>query len=147
MLLRPGSAPSPAGGEAIVEYYGDGTWRGWRMIRSGDWKLVQVPGTETLLYNLKQDPEEWQNLAGDPRHEGIRRELAARVSAGWNADACDERRWRSQERRVAILQATGRGEPRSWQHPSAPVPHPNPAYRAGASGEFQFSASGGTSEK
>ena len=122
----------------IVEYYGDGTWRGWRMIRAGDWKLVHVPGTEELLYNLRDDPEERVNVAEDPSHQEVRRSLSAQVRAGWDPDDCDERRWQSQERRVALLRALGRGEPRSWQEPSPPVPHPNPAYRPGKGGGFQF---------
>jgi choline-sulfatase len=128
-------------GEAIVEYYGDGTWRGWRMIRRGDWKLIHVPDTEEVLYNLRQDPEEWQNLADDPAHREVRDSLSNKLKLGWDPDLCDERRWQSQERRMAILRALGRGEPRAWQQPSTPIPHPNPAYRPDASGPFQFSFS------
>jgi choline-sulfatase len=126
-------------GEAIVEYYGDGTWRGWRMIRRGEWKLIHVPDTEEVLYNLRQDPEEWQNLADDPTHRAVRDSLSTKLKAGWDPDLCDGRRWQSQERRMAILRALGRGEPRAWQQPSAPIPHPNPAYRSEANGPFQFS--------
>jgi choline-sulfatase len=129
------------GGDAIVEFYGDGTWRGWRMIRSAEWKLIHVPHTEEVLYNLNQDPEEWQNLANDPGHRKIRDALSLRLKQGWDPDLCDERRWQSQERRMAILNALGRGEPRAWQQPSTPVPHPNPAYRPNDSEPFQFSFS------
>jgi len=108
------------------------------MIRSGDWKLVHVRGTEELLYNLKDDPEEWHNLAEEPAHRELSRGLSARVTAGWDPDACDERHWRSQERRMALLGVLGRGEPRSRQEPSPAVPHPNPAYRPGGGGGFGF---------
>jgi choline-sulfatase len=129
------------GGEAIVEFYGDGTWRGWRMIRSAEWKLIHVPHTEEVLYNLNQDPGEWQNVADDPAHRQIRDELSSRLKQGWDPELCDERRWQSQERRMAILASLGRGEPRAWQQPSAPIPHPNPAYRSDKEGPFQFSFS------
>jgi choline-sulfatase len=111
------------------------------MIRSKEWKLIHVPHTEEVLYNLQQDPEEWRNVADDPAYRNIRDELSRRLRQGWDPDLCDERRWQSQERRMAILSALGRGEPRDWQQPSAPVPHPNRAYRSNRDGPFQFSFS------
>jgi choline-sulfatase len=124
--------------QAIVEYYGDGTWRGWRMIRTGKWKYIHVPDTESLLYDLEEDPGEWKNLANDPACRKVRESLYKRLMAGWDPDDCDERRWQSQERRLAILGAVGRGRPREWQPPSSPVPHPNPTYGPGERGPFDF---------
>ncbi len=41
----------------------------WRYIRYAD-------GTEEL-YNVKQDPDEWKNLAGSPEFEGVKKALRA----------------------------------------------------------------------
>ena len=41
--------------------------------------------------------------------------------ARWTPDDCDERRWQSEERRLAILKA---GLKVDWQKESPPVPHP-----------------------
>jgi choline-sulfatase len=113
-------------GDVIVEYYGDGTWRGWRMIRSGDYKLVHIPGYEPALYNLREDRGEWHNLTRNPRYQGIVEDLRARVLDNWEPEVCDEKRWQSQERRVAILQAIEKSEiSLDWQTPSPPVPHPS----------------------
>ncbi len=53
--------------------------RAWRTARSAHWKLVEVEGGATLLFDLNADPEEKHNLADRPeltgRIEALRREL------------------------------------------------------------------------
>jgi len=111
----------PGEGEAIMENYGEGVWRGWRMIRRGNYKLTYVPGYDPELFDLARDPGEWNNLASDPEYAAIRDELVERVLEGWDPDACDEARWQSEERRLAILKCRPTYE---WQTPSPSVPHP-----------------------
>ncbi len=108
-------------GLAIMENYGEGVWRGWRMVRVGDFKLNYVPGFAPELFDLSQDPGEWTNLADLPAYRSRREELEALALRGWDPDDCDEKRWRSEERRLAILRA---GQTLPWQTPSPPVPHP-----------------------
>ncbi|NOY79779.1 MAG: sulfatase-like hydrolase/transferase [Kiritimatiellaeota bacterium] len=118
-LIRGQRGPGP--GSAIMENYGEGVWRGWRMIRRGNVKLTYVPGCEPELYDLARDPGEWNDLAGDPAYRTVRDELTAQVLDGWGPDACDEARWQSEERRLAILKCPPTYH---WQQPSPPVPHP-----------------------
>lgn len=40
--------------------------RAWRLVRTADWKLVEVEGGATLLFDLATDPREENNLAADP---------------------------------------------------------------------------------
>ncbi len=37
--------------------------KSWKAVRHGDWKWVQQPGQEDMLFNLRNDPFELQNLA------------------------------------------------------------------------------------
>jgi len=111
----------PGTGQAIMENYGEGVWRGWRMIRQGQHKMTYVPGYEPELYDLAADPDEWRDVAGDPAYAKVRADLERAVLSDWDPDLCDEMRWRSEERRLAILSA---GQSLDWQMPSAPVPHP-----------------------
>ena len=104
-LVRGQRASGP--GTAIMENYGEGVWRGWRMIRRGNYKLTYVPGCEPELFDLSNDPGEWNNRIGDPDLADVRHELEALVKEGWEPDRCDERRWQSEERRLAIRK-TGR---------------------------------------
>jgi choline-sulfatase len=60
---------------AVCEYFGYNLASGIVMIRQGDWKYVyhtradEQHGPERELYNMKEDPREFQNLAGDPAQE------------------------------------------------------------------------------
>jgi choline-sulfatase len=108
-------------GVAIMENYGEGVWRGYRMIRRGNLKLTCVPGCESELFDLRHDPGEWNNVAGEKRFRRERAELEHILLDGWKPDDCDERRWQSEERRLAILKT---GMKVDWQKPSSPVLHP-----------------------
>ena len=118
-LVRAERSSGP--GMAIMENYGEGVWRGWRTIRRGDIKLTYVPGYESELFDLSCDPDEWNDLASDDAYRDVRKELEGLVLKDWDPDRCDEVRWQSEERRLAILTATPNTE---WQTPSPPVPHP-----------------------
>ena len=48
------------------EYHAIGAVEGAFMLRRGDWKYVYYIGFEPELYNLSDDPEELNDLAGDP---------------------------------------------------------------------------------
>jgi len=110
-------------GQAIMENYGEGVWRGWRMIRRGRHKMTYVPGYEPELFNLSKDPNEWNNLANDPASKQIREELETRVLEGWENHAeLEEKRYQSEERRIAIRKVKQKLD---WQKESTPVPHPS----------------------
>jgi len=44
-------------------------------IRKGHWHYILYDGKEAELYNLKEDPEEWYNLAENPKYSEIINEL------------------------------------------------------------------------
>lgn len=108
-------------GSAIVEYHSEGVWRGWRMIRRDRFKLTYVPGYEPELFDLAADPGEWNDVAADPDYAQVRDELTELVLKDWDSDQHDEKRWQSEERRVAINES---GQTPDWRTPSPPVPHP-----------------------
>jgi len=118
-----GARPS-GDGLAVMENYGEGVWRGWRMVRRGQYKLNVVPDCEPELFDLDADPDEWANLAADPAHAAVRADLERIALDGWDPDAADEDRWRSEERRLAILRAHEQGPPLDWLRPSPSPEHP-----------------------
>ena len=96
------------------------------MIRRGSFKLTYVPGCEPELFNLSKDPDEWNNLAADSEYRTVLQGLENLVTKDWEPDRCDQRRWASEDRRLAILKVLGPGMPVEWRSPSPSVPHPLP---------------------
>ena len=121
-LVRGEREPGP--GQAIMENYGEGVLRGWRMIRRGQHKLTWVPGCEPELFDLSADPGDWNDLAADPKLGEVRADMEQRVLTGWEPARCDEARYQSEERRLAVLKAQEKGPPLDWQEGSTSPPHP-----------------------
>ena len=118
-------------GEAICEFYGDGARRGWRMIRRGPYKLTCVPGEGVELFDLEADPGEWDNIATDPSQKRTVETLEARLRQDWDPDLCDEQRYQSEERRLAINRACGSENNAEWKAVSPSVPHPGSGHGTG----------------
>lgn len=48
-------------------------------LRTKQWKYVYVDGFRPLLYDLKNDPDEFEDLGDDPRFEAVRAEFEAKL--------------------------------------------------------------------
>jgi len=66
---------------AVSEYYAHNISSGFVMLRQGDYKYVyhtrmdETHGPERELYNLKDDPGEWDNLADRPEQQARIKEM------------------------------------------------------------------------
>lgn len=58
--------------------------RAMRLVRTRDWKYVQVERGDELLFNLRKDPDERTNLATDPAQTGRLREMRAMLEQGFS---------------------------------------------------------------
>lgn len=64
----------------IGQYYSKQKWvNPIRMIRTHDFKFNRYIRYGEELYDLKEDPHELKNLAGDPKYAGIKTELSHRL--------------------------------------------------------------------
>jgi choline-sulfatase len=52
------------------------------MVRQGDWKYIYCHRSEPQLFNLAEDPQEWNNRAGDPDCAEIENRLNAVITGG-----------------------------------------------------------------
>ncbi|MEM8989449.1 MAG: sulfatase-like hydrolase/transferase, partial [Pseudomonadota bacterium] len=95
---------------AISEFAADGSTGPSRMVRQGPWKFMALEGVDTCLYNVAQDPQERQNLAGLPEHAETEARLRAICFEGWEMEAWRHTIAADQQRRLMIHRATG-GEP------------------------------------
>ncbi|HEX6985056.1 MAG TPA: sulfatase, partial [Planctomycetaceae bacterium] len=50
-------------------------------VRTERWRYIRYANGSEELYDMRADPHEWTNLAGDPRHAATKRELAAWLPA------------------------------------------------------------------
>ena len=50
-------------------------------IRTEQFRYIQYEDGSEELYDHSADPEEWVNLAGDPKHEKTKKTLAAMIPA------------------------------------------------------------------
>lgn len=66
----------------ISEYHGEGIMRPSFMVRQGDWKYIYCHRSEPQLFNLAEDPQEWNNRAGDPDCAEIENRLNAVITGG-----------------------------------------------------------------
>jgi arylsulfatase A-like enzyme len=48
-------------------------------IRTEDWRYIRYIDDSEELYDHRNDPEEWTNLAADPKYDTIKEELAAHI--------------------------------------------------------------------
>jgi choline-sulfatase len=62
-------------GFAFCETHSEGNATGSFMIRKGDWKYIHFSFYDDLLFNVKEDPYEFDNRIDDPEVEDIKLEL------------------------------------------------------------------------
>jgi choline-sulfatase len=100
--------------EAIGEYCGEGAIAPLMMIRRGNWKFVHTPSDPDQLHDLKADPLEQENLAGEAAHaptvEAFRKEVRQR----WDLGKIKEQVIASQKRRRLVYEAQSKGKHQVW---------------------------------
>jgi choline-sulfatase len=85
-----------------------------RLVRRGDFKYVYVGELPPLLFDLRKDPHELENLSRTPSLAEIERELEDRVLEGWDVEEVIRDIRKSQEGRVLLNQSLNRGRRQPW---------------------------------
>ncbi|MDQ6619226.1 MAG: sulfatase-like hydrolase/transferase, partial [Pseudomonadota bacterium] len=88
----------------ISEYHAIGSVAGAFMLRFDRWKYCHFVSYPAQLFDLRTDPEELQDLAGDPRYADTLAEGERRLRAVLDPDAVDRR---AKQRQGEILAAFG----------------------------------------
>ena len=97
---------------AISEFAADGSTGPSRMVRKGSYKLMWLEGVDWRLYDVRNDPNEMDDLSDQPEMAEVRRDLEKVLFDGFEPEALRSRIEASQRRRLAVHRATG-GEP-TW---------------------------------
>ena len=96
------------------DYCGEGTVAPLVMLRQGRWKFVRQPGHPDQLYDLRADPKELTNLAGDAGHAETVAHFDGEVQRRWDLEALSQRVLASQRRRHLVHDAHMTGRHTSW---------------------------------
>lgn len=106
---------------AIAEYHGEGVVAPCFMIREGDFKYVHITGANGQLFDLRTDPGEWRNLAGNPRYADVETRLRERLLREFDPPAIQRAVLLSQERRLLVKEAMTSGQRTRWDYQPAPA--------------------------
>jgi len=94
---KPGSHP----GFAFSESHSEGNCTGSFMIRKGDWKYIHFTWYDDLLFNIAQDPGEFNNLSNKPETADIKAELKNILYSLVDPEEVTLRAFRTQEKKLA----------------------------------------------
>ncbi|HWB84215.1 MAG TPA: sulfatase-like hydrolase/transferase [Bryobacteraceae bacterium] len=93
-------------GWAMTQANSQGCCTGSYMVRKGDWKYIYFSWYDNLLFNLRNDPDELNNLAGQPQYASIEKELHTILTSQLDPDAVTREAFREQDRRLQHLVKT-----------------------------------------
>lgn len=102
--------------EVIGEYFGEGAIAPLFMIRREQYKYVCCSADPEQLFNLKEDPQELNNLATNPDYQSLLVEFRQEAEARWDSEALTQQVIVSQRRRRMISAAMKQGRRISWDH-------------------------------
>ena len=100
--------------EVIGEYLAEGAIAPLVMIKRGRYKFVHSPVDPDQLYDLVDDPDEVNNLAGNPQHAGRVQEFRAEVGRRWDLPSVHAEVLASQQRRHLVYDALRSGRYTPW---------------------------------
>jgi choline-sulfatase len=92
--------------EAFSEYLAHGVERPMAMLRRGRYKFNYSLGDPPELYDLRKDPQEFHDLAGESAYRPVIEELQAKILSHWDAVEIEQRVRQSQKERLLIEAST-----------------------------------------
>jgi choline-sulfatase len=102
--------------EVIGEYMAEGSISPLMMIRQGEWKFIYSEHDPLLLFNLRHDPQERENLAESAEHQSLLADFINQAQARWDMPAIHQATLASQRRRRFVASALTHGRLTSWDH-------------------------------
>jgi choline-sulfatase len=103
-------------GEVLGEYLAEGYDRPVVMIRRDRQKFIYSRGEPAQLYDLGADPREERNLALNPAHTGLLRNLTEEAERRWDLDGLRNAVIDSQRRRRLVHRALTAGRIAPWDY-------------------------------
>jgi choline-sulfatase len=92
-------------GYAFSEVHSEGNCTGSFMIRKGDWKLIHFTWYDDVLFNVKNDPGEFNNLIDDPESLEIKEDLNSILNSQLGPEKVTVAAFKAQDEFLANLVA------------------------------------------
>jgi len=86
----------------ISEMHSEGVYAPCFMVREGDYKYNYFHGYGAQLFNMKEDPDEWNNLSGQLATMELEHELRSIIFKHFNPDEIDKQVAKSLKKRLVI---------------------------------------------
>jgi choline-sulfatase len=108
---------SDSEGDRVVfsEYHLEKVWAPCFLVRRGPYKYVYVHGHDQQLFDLDDDPGEWNDLSNSPEHQVVRDELCDLLFARFDPEALARAGAASIPRRQ-IVAAAMRANDQHWDY-------------------------------
>ncbi|WP_077623211.1 choline-sulfatase [Sediminibacillus massiliensis] len=100
--------------EVISEYYGEGPVQPMIMLRAGNFKYVYVHEHDSLLFDLKKDPNEIKNLAQSPEYKQLLSKFEERILSEFDMEQIKKDTLQSQEERIVLSESLKTGIVTDW---------------------------------
>ena len=100
----------------FTELHAEGVNTTCFMVRQGDFKYIHVTGYGPQLYNLAEDPKEWNNLAGEPEYAKIEARLHGLIMAKFDPQDIEACVQDSLARRTVIREAMRKTGLPKWDY-------------------------------
>ncbi len=104
----------------FAEYLAESTTAPIFMVRQGRYKYIYSTDDPPLLFDVMEDTNERQNLAGLPEHTEIEHSLKSIVMQRWDSETLAKAIRLSQKRRRMVLKADKLGIRPRWNHDEEP---------------------------
>jgi choline-sulfatase len=114
--LYPALIGEKTAGEVIGEYMGEGTISPLVMIRRDRYKYVSSLVDPPQLFDLQADPQELENLAGNPKYALLAHDFAKEVKKRWGLRELHQKVLQSQRQRRVCWDALQRGAFEAWDY-------------------------------
>jgi choline-sulfatase len=102
--------------EVFGEYMAEGTTSPLMMIRRDRYKFIYSEQDPCLLFDVRNDPREQEDLSKSPAHQQVFSDFLNEARARWNIPAIHHQVLASQRRRRFVARALATGKLKSWDH-------------------------------
>ena len=110
------------GDDVMMEFLGEGVYAPALMLRLDGFKYVYCRHDPPMLFDLNNDPNELDNLAGQEAHAATEQRMHDEVMRRWDYDRIEQEILRSQRRRLFAQEALLQGRFTSWDYDPSPDP-------------------------